>query len=201
MLAGRICSDPLLDFSPMPRTLTFGQSREPVYVASFLHVGGEIERIEDVETLVGNDLIRIEGSVLLTVDSTVLLSDEIVDSVFLIWIYLMDGLARVGRGEACALSYPDLDYPVSLEEVEPRAAQRHVRVTVGRGASYATAVVPWDGFYRSLGKAAQSFVGEMERLAPRFASEYAELRALTERVREYAGQHDARLYGPRAHRR
>lgn len=185
----------------MPRALTFGRSRESVYIASFLDVGDGIEHIDGVEALDGNDLIRIEGSILLTVDSTVLLSDEIVDSVFLIWIYLLDGLVRVGRGEACTTSYPDLDLPIKLEEIEPRAATRHVRLTVGRGTAYATAVVPWGDLYRSISKAAEAFLEQMERLAPRFEADYAELRTQVGSVREHAEQHDARLFGPRAHRR
>lgn len=183
----------------MSRSLTFGRSTDTVFAATFLRVGDAVERVGEVRTLVANDLIRVDGSVLVTVDAIVLLSDEIVDSVFMIWSFLLDGLISVGQGTAYSVSYPDLDYPVTMEEVEPRATTRHVRLTVGRGSAYATGTASWDDLYRAFGDAALAFVSAMETLAPRFASDYAEMREQVDAVRRYASESDARLYGP--HRR
>ena len=185
----------------MPRPFTFGRSPEPVFVATFFLAGDGTERVEHAERLDAPDLVRLEGSILVAVDSVVLLSDEVVDAVFLVWSYLLEGLIGVGAGTAFAGSYPDLDYPVSIEEVAPRASTRHVQITVGRGNAYATAVAPWDEVYRALGSGAHTFLTRMEALAPRFAADYAEMRAQVAAVRALAGESDARLYGGRRVRR
>lgn len=185
----------------MPRTLTFGQSRDFVFVATFLRAEGGIEGAEDVDTLSAHDLVRVEGSVLLSVHSIVLLSDEVVDAVFMIWSFLLDGLIQVGEGTAFSISYPDLDYPIAIEEVEPRAAMRHLRITVGRGDACATAVAPWGEFYQALGNGAQAFLTQMERLAPRFETDYTEMREQLVAVRTHAGESDARFRVKTAARR
>jgi len=100
-------------------------TERPISVQSLLRVAEDLVPVDQLsgQALDRIDRNNIEGAIELSVWRKPILTRENVDDVYLLWIYLVEGLEELAAGRGLSISYPDMPVQIMFRP-------RHGRVTI-----------------------------------------------------------------------